>query len=65
MLVSRSVGSGMTRTRVSIGGRLPHHYFKSVIRTLKATGMPALAPILSGILRSPIIARELALDDRQ
>lgn len=31
-------------SRVSIGGRLPHHYFKSVARTMKAIGTLSLIP---------------------
>ena len=52
-------------SRVSIGGRLLHHYCKSVLRTLKATGFASLIPIPAFLSRAPITAPELLLGDRQ
>lgn len=52
-------------SRVSIGGRLFHHYCKSILRTLKATGFVSLIPVPSLLSKTPAPARELLLGDRQ
>ncbi|MFT3745642.1 MAG: polysaccharide deacetylase family protein [Pyrinomonadaceae bacterium] len=53
-------------SRVSIGGRLLHHYVKSVIRTLKATGLITLFPRPAAIFsKAPLPAHDLLLGDRQ
>lgn len=52
-------------SRISIGGRLFHHYCKSVLRTLKATGLRSLIPIPTGAPKTTEPIRGLLLGDRR
>lgn len=52
-------------SRVSIGGRLFHHYCKSVLRILKAIGLKSLIPTHSSVTTAPVINPVNLPGDRQ